>query len=166
MSKSPRKPTDGEALEPQAIAALGAALVAEPLPADLSARMRERVMGSVQAPDTAVVRASEGEWKTLLPGITVKTLHIDREQGTQTSLWRLAGGARIPRHPHSKDEECLVLEGEIVHEGVHYGPGDYLFSSPGVRHREFTAPEGALLLIRSELLPSPWLLWIAAHWPL
>ena len=52
-----------------------------------------------------------------------------------------------------------------MHEGAHYGPGDYLFSTPGVRHSEFMAPEGALLWIRSELLPSPWLLWIAAHWP-
>jgi anti-sigma factor ChrR (cupin superfamily) len=127
--------------------------------------MRANVMASLSAAPTQVVRASEGEWKTLLPGITVKTLHVDREQGTQTSMWRLAAGARIPRHPHSKDEECLVLEGEIVHAGSRYGPGDYLYARAGVRHTEFTTPNGALLLIRSERLPSSWLLWIAAHWP-
>jgi len=165
MSKRTTKPTDNEALDPDTIAKLGAALTRGALEPELSARMRARVMASVSAPATDVVRAAEGDWKTLLPGITVKTLRVDREQGTQTSLWRLAAGARIPRHPHSKDEECLVLEGEIVHESKLYGPGDYLYARAGVRHNEFTAPNGALLMIRSELLPSSWQLWLAAHWP-
>jgi anti-sigma factor ChrR (cupin superfamily) len=165
MTKRTSRPTDNEALDPDTIAKLGAALTRGTVELELSARMRARVMASLSTPATDVVRAADGEWKDLLPGVTVKTLRVDREQGMQTSLWRLAPGARIPRHPHSKDEECLVLEGEIEHESKLYAAGDYLYARAGVRHSEFTAPKGALLMIRSELLPSSWQLWLAAHWP-
>jgi anti-sigma factor ChrR (cupin superfamily) len=165
MTKRTTRPTDNEALDPYTIAKVAAALTPGVLEPELSARMRARVMASLSTPATDVVRAAEGEWKPLLPGVTVKTLRVDREQRTQTSLWRLAPGASIPRHPHSKDEECLVLEGEILHESKAYGAGDYLYARAGVRHSEFSAPNGALLMIRSELLPRAWQLWIAAHWP-
>jgi anti-sigma factor ChrR (cupin superfamily) len=115
------------------------------------------------AGSTQVLRAGEGEWLRLLPGVTIKTLHVDREHGTQTSLWRLEAGARIPPHPHTKDEECLVLEGSITHDGVRYRQGDFLFTRPGLRHKDFIAPEGALLMIRSERIPHALLLRLASH---
>lgn len=159
-----RKPRSG-ALDPQTLARLGADIAAAELDPELAARMRARVLARAAAPHTEVVRAAEGDWKALLPGVTIKVLHVDREQGTQTTLWRLAAGARIPPHPHSRDEECLVLEGAVEHDGSRYGQGDYLYTRPGVRHADFLAPEGALLLIRSELLPNALLLWAAARLP-
>jgi anti-sigma factor ChrR (cupin superfamily) len=129
-----------------------------PAPA-LAARMRQRVMSGAQADATIVVRANEGEWKKLLPGITIKTLHLDKNSGTQTSLWRLQPGARIPPHPHAREEECLILEGSIVHDGVTYSQGDFL------RHKDFIAPDGALLMIRGELIPNRWLLKFAMLLP-
>ncbi len=127
--------------------------------------MRERILDAAAPATTTVVRANEGEWKKLLPGITIKTLHMDGENGTQTSLWRLEPGARVPPHPHSKDEECMVLEGSIIHDGKTYTQGDFLVAKPGVRHKDFLAPQGALLMIRGERIPNKLLLGIAMLMP-
>ena len=78
---------------------------------------------------------------------------MDVKAGTETSLWRMAPGARIPAHPHLLEEECLIVEGSLNVDGVAYGAGDYLFARAGDRDPVFHAPEGALLLIRSELRP-------------
>jgi len=128
-------------------------------PDSIVARMRKHVMENATALETVVVRAEAGEWRKMLPGITIKTLHVDVKNGTQTSLWRLEAGARVPPHPHTKEEECLVLEGSIIHDGITYRQGDFLLAMPGVRHRDFIAPEGgALLMIRGERIPNKLLL--------
>ena len=158
-----KKPAAGTpALDAASVAVLSAAIAPAPLAPERIASMRSRIMAGI-ADSTSVIRAADGEWRELLPGITIKTLHVDRDQGTQTSLWRLAAGARIPRHPHSKDEECLVLEGSITHDGETYRQGDYLHTRAGLRHQEFVAPDGALLMIRSERIPNALLLKLASH---
>lgn len=162
MSKRRPPPPEPEVLDQETLGALGAAGAPAELPPERVAGLRARVMAGI-ADATQVLRAGDGEWKRLLPGVTIKTLHVDREHGTQTSLWRLEAGARIPPHPHTKDEECLVLEGTITHDGVLYGQGDFLFTRPGLRHKDFIAPEGALLMIRSERIPHALLLRLASH---
>lgn len=162
MSERKNPAADSPALDAASAAALSAAIAPATLAPARVASMRSRIMAGI-AESTRVIRAAEGNWQELLPGITIKTLHVDREQGTQTSLWRLAAGARIPRHPHTKDEECLVLEGSITHDGETYRAGDFLHTRPGLRHKEFVAPDGALLMIRSERIPSALLLKLASH---
>jgi anti-sigma factor ChrR (cupin superfamily) len=156
---------DDVTLDEATIATLSDAITPVTPAASLATRMRERVMAAATPATTVVVRASEGEWKKLLPGITIKTLHMDTEHGTQTSLWRLEPGARVPPHPHSKDEECLVLEGSIIHDGKTYHQGDFLLARSGVRHHDFIAPDGALLMIRGERIPNKLLLNIAMLMP-
>lgn len=163
MRKSKKIPPR-EALDHETIAALSAAIAPADIAPDRLARMRERVLQGLET-TTTVLRSNEGEWQDLLPGIRIKTLHVDRQQGMQTSLWRLAPGARIPPHPHHKDEECLVLEGSISHDGAAYNAGDYLFTRPGMRHKSFTSPSGALLMIRSERVPNALLLRLAMLLP-
>jgi anti-sigma factor ChrR (cupin superfamily) len=162
MSKRRQTTPEPEVLDQESLGALGAAIAPADLPPERVARLRARVIEAA-AGSTQVLRAGEGEWLRLLPGVTIKTLHVDREHGTQTSLWRLEAGARIPPHPHTKDEECLVLEGSITHDGVRYRQGDFLFTRPGLRHKDFIAPEGALLMIRSERIPHALLLRLASH---
>lgn len=122
---------------------------------EVATRLRGRVLAEAASPRTRVLRAQEGEWRPLVPGILIKTLRRDEAEGTQTSLWRIAPGASVPPHPHSREEECLVLEGSVVHRGIEYFPGDFLLAAPGERHAPFTSPRGALLMIRSELVPDP-----------
>jgi anti-sigma factor ChrR (cupin superfamily) len=124
-------------------------------PPSAAADLRARILAEAGRMRTRVIRAGEGEWKPFVPGIRIKTLRRDETAGTQTSLWRIDPGASVPPHPHTHEEECLVLEGSVVHAGVEYFPGDFLLAPPGERHKPFFAPRGALLMIRSELIPDP-----------
>ncbi|MBB5014304.1 sigma-70 family RNA polymerase sigma factor [Rehaibacterium terrae] len=145
--------TDRRRLDPDLAARLAESMT--PVTPDPARRlaMRERILADAAAPATRVLRADEGEWREFVHGIRIKTLRRDETAGTETSLWRLAPGARVPPHSHRHEEECLVLEGSIVHDGVEYFAGDYLLAPAGARHKPFVAPQGALLLIRSELVP-------------
>lgn len=148
---STRKPPTDDLL----LAALAGLLPEEPPAPPASAALRARVLADARRMRTRVVRADEGEWVPFVAGIRIKTLRRDEAEGTQTSLWRIEPGARVPPHPHTREEECLVLEGSVVHDGVEYFAGDFLLAPPGERHGVFLAPRGALLMIRSELLPDP-----------
>lgn len=153
------------------IQALGLELRVEPLPAARRLVLRERVLAAAStASSTAatatdapmsrvadaaslmsVVRADEGAWLSLLPGLSIKFLRVDARARSQSSLWRLDPGAQIPEHPHSADEECVVLEGRVQFGGRDYTRGDFLLARAGLHHDRFDCPDGALLYIRSEL---------------
>jgi len=115
--------------------------------------MRNDLLLHAGAGETEVVRADAGDWRDFLPGIKIKTLRLDRQRRTQTSLWHLEPGSHIPAHSHTQEEECLVLEGSVVHRGETYREGDFLYARSGVKHDPFYTESGALLLIRSELVP-------------
>ena len=140
------------ALEDALAGLMGDALAAPPLARPIRERLRARVLE--RAAGIRVIRANDGEWRTVLPGISIKRLNHDAERGTETNLWRLVAGAIIPGHDHRDDEECLVLEGSIVQEGIEYCAGDYLLAPAGSRHAPLHSPAGALLLIRSQALHS------------
>jgi len=148
---TPRKPP----LDDLLLAAL-AGLVPEQEPAaGASAALRSRILAKAREMRTQVIRADEGEWVPFVPGIRIKTLRRNEAEGTQTSLWRIEPGASVPPHPHTREEECMVMEGSVVHDDVEYFAGDFLLAPVGERHKPFFAPRGALLLIRSELIPDP-----------
>ncbi|MEX0828507.1 MAG: cupin domain-containing protein [Haliea sp.] len=141
-------------LEPEMAAQIAAALVPIEPDAACRTRMRARVLAHAGKQVTSVVRAGAGDWRLLVDGVHVKTLRLDRARTSETSLWRLDPGSHIPPHAHRQEEECLVLEGSIHYAGEIYEAGDYLLTPPGHRHAKFYAPTGALLLIRSELVPT------------
>lgn len=114
--------------------------------------LRTRVLDAALGP-YRVLRASEREFLPLMPGVAIKPLRVDRAGQTQTSIWRLQPGSAIPEHSHVSEEECLVLEGEILWGGQAYGPGDFLVARPGAHHEPFLSPKGAVLMIRSEMTP-------------
>lgn len=146
-----RKPPHDDLL----LAALAGLVPAQAPAPEAASALRARILADARRMRTKVVRADEGEWKPFVPGIRIKTLRRDEAAGTQTSLWRIESGAAVPPHPHTREEECLVLEGSVFHDGVEYFPGDFLLAPPGERHKSFEAPNGALLMIRSELIPDP-----------
>ncbi|HEU0152163.1 MAG TPA: cupin domain-containing protein [Arenimonas sp.] len=148
---STRRPAPNDLL----LAALAGVLPADAPPPARAEALRARILAAATQSRTKVVRADEGEWVPFVPGIVIKTLRRDPVEGTQTSLWRIAAGARVPSHPHTREEECLVLEGSVIHDGIEYFAGDFLLAPPGERHQPFLAPRGALLMIRSELIPDP-----------
>ena len=124
---------------------------AAPLSERAQQRLRQRLLSRVDA--EAEPQRASAPWVPTFEGVDVQTLSFDPQARQQITLWRLAPGARIPRHTHSAREECLVLEGSILHAGQHHPAGDFLVAEAGSRHQPFDSPEGALLLIRGEPVP-------------
>lgn len=117
-------------------------------PASLRARVLDRVRDAQRAPDhTLTVHADEGRWKTVLPGVHMKTLHADRTG--RSFLLRLDPGAILPSHAHDGDEECVVLSGALYLGDFRVGTGDYHLARNGSTHGDIHAPNGALVFLRS-----------------
>jgi anti-sigma factor ChrR (cupin superfamily) len=136
------------------LAALAGLLPAQEPAAPVRLALRERILAQATRPKgMTVLRADQGEWRPILPGIRIKSLR--KGDGTETTLWRIEAGAVVPAHPHRHQEECLVLEGSVVQDGVEYFAGDFLLAEAGLPHDEFHSPRGALLMIRSEPVPDP-----------
>jgi anti-sigma factor ChrR (cupin superfamily) len=114
---------------------------------------RARAQGAASPPSETLVfaRTGEGEWRDVLPGVRMRVLHVDAERNVQSSLLRLAPGAGLPTHAHNRDEECIVLEGDL-RVGEHaFGPGDWHLVRAGVDHVPIRTDRGALLFLRGEI---------------
>jgi anti-sigma factor ChrR (cupin superfamily) len=140
-------------LDAESAALLAAELAARPLPVEAAGNLHARLLARTVAAAEALPRTPAAAWFTAFEGVEVQTLRLDAATRQQITLWRLAPGARIPRHTHSEREECLVLEGAILHAGQRHPAGDFLVAEAGSRHQPFDSPEGALLLIRGEPVP-------------
>ncbi len=116
--------------------------------------MRDRILRSTDNMAIEATHADEGQWRVLLPGVSVKILRADTLAGTQTALWQLDAGARIPTHSHVMEEECLILQGDLEHAGTRYAAGDFLYTRPGGHHEAIHTSHGAMLLIRGERIDS------------
>ncbi len=115
------------------------------------ARMKRQLLAKAGRSMT-VVREQDQDWERVLPGVFIRILHTDEEAGMQTALWRMEAGSRIPAHPHEHDEECFLLEGCLEHQHERYQAGDYMMAPAGTRHATISSPDGALMLIRGELI--------------
>ncbi len=114
-------------------------------------KLKQRLLASAGQSMT-VVRGSDQDWERVLPGIYTRVLHCDEAAGVQTALWRMDAGAKIPAHPHEHDEECFVLEGCLEHRQERYHAGDYMIAPAGTRHATISSPDGALMLIRGDII--------------
>lgn len=111
-----------------------------------------RRIADAPAPDgTRTIRAEAGNWEPHSPGVTMKRLHVDETAGMRSFLLCMAPGAVVASHDHPADEECLVLEGELVVGDLTLRAGDYHLAPKGVPHAALEAPAGALLFIRAAL---------------
>jgi anti-sigma factor ChrR (cupin superfamily) len=142
-----------EELDPRLVAALAEAL--QPVP--MSSRQRSALRGRVldraggRSCKPIVRKAADEVWLPLLPRVSIRPLRVEPTGKTQTSVWKLEAGAVLPEHPHCGEEECLVLDGSVLWDGLEYGKGDYLLAPAGSHHTEIATRTGALLLIRSDL---------------
>ncbi|HMV54252.1 MAG: cupin domain-containing protein [Burkholderiales bacterium] len=99
--------------------------------------------GKGAAPIT--VRADEGDWRDLVPGVQTKELWC--EGGERSMLLRMQAGARVPGHPHPQAEDCLLLEGEAWIGDTLFRSGEYQHAPAGSLHRELTSDVGALMYV-------------------
>jgi anti-sigma factor ChrR (cupin superfamily) len=115
---------------------------------ELKARVMARIRGKKYF-DLLTVRAEEGEWITLLPGLEKKILSKSSDGQMQSYLLRAAPGTTVPPHEHLADEECFMLEGEAMFGDIHLSAGDYHIARKGSMHGQTYTKMGALAFFRS-----------------
>ncbi|HEX8169320.1 MAG TPA: cupin domain-containing protein [Thermoanaerobaculia bacterium] len=124
-------------------------------PTSVRARILEAVRSTPQldahvpgAHESRTVRADEGEWSELAPGVRTKKLSKDVRRGTRTLLIELAPFALLPAHDHAGNEESYVVRGSCNIGAVSLYAGDYHHVDAGSHHGDVVASaEGCLLLL-------------------
>jgi anti-sigma factor ChrR (cupin superfamily) len=117
-------------------------------------KLRARILAHVHraAPEgTITLRAEEGDWQAIAPGVTTKTLRIDPTAGMRTILVRMRPQSTLDEHLHGRDEECFVLEGEIFIGNHRLCRGDMHIARAGSVHARIRSPNGAMLMVRAEI---------------
>ena len=118
-------------------------------PAHIFDRIKEKIAASTPhgPAGSRTVRAAEGKWEFICPGIERKLLWHDRERKRVTFLIRAQPGAEFPAHQHDADEEAYVLSGDLAFDELALGAGDYHLARPGVNHPVARTTGGCMLLV-------------------
>ena len=95
------------------------------------------------------VKASEGTWRGIGQGVTVKLLAFDTVSRRTTTLLRFLPGTSYAPHRHAAVEELYVLEGGCSIAGREMAVGDYHRAEAGTVHHDTSTEEGCLLLVLS-----------------
>ena len=93
--------------------------------------------------DTSALPWSPTGW----PGVSMKMLQQVESTGGMIGMMRMAAGSSIPAHRHTHaDQAVFVIEGDLVEEGVTYGPGSLLVAKAGTPHGPHSSSGGCVLL--------------------
>ncbi len=117
-----------------------------------ASELKSRVMARIQGKrvfDLMTIRAEEGEWITLLPGIEKKLLSNFEEGRAQSFLLRMAPGSTLPSHEHFTNEENIMLEGEAMVGDIQFSLGDYQYAPKGSSHDLVSTRNGCLVFVRT-----------------
>lgn len=95
------------------------------------------------------IRASEGTWRGIAPGVMAKLLSFDSASRRATTLLRFAPGTNYAPHRHAEVEELYVLEGGCSIAGREMTVGDYHRAEAGTVHHDTSTDDGCLLLVIS-----------------
>ena len=130
------------------------------------ASLRERLMARVEGhtdvrldplKGLTFVKASEGAWQELAPGVSAKVLFFDPVSRRATALLRMAPGSSYAPHRHAEAEELYVLEGGCFCGGRELKTGDYHRAEIDTVHHDTSSNDGCLLLVisspQNEILP-------------
>lgn len=95
------------------------------------------------------VKASEGNWQQMSPGVMAKVLFSDPVSRRVTALVRMAPGTSYAPHRHTEAEELYVLEGGCFCAGRELTAGDYHRAEAETEHHDTSSDDGCLLLVIS-----------------
>ena len=113
----------------------------------------ERVLNSIDTgeerlPGTLTRRAGTGVWAEMAPGVTYTVLFDDPLTKRRSMLVRAEPGAIYGAHGHDEgDEECLVLEGDLIMGDLTLHAGDFHLAIKGSTHPVATTASGCLLYL-------------------
>ena len=80
-------------------------------------------------------------------GISMKILQQVESTGGMTAMTRLEAGSSIPAHSHTHaDQTVFVIEGDLIDDGVSYGPGSFFVVKAGSPHGPHGTSRGCVLL--------------------
>lgn len=95
-----------------------------------------------------VNRSRRREWVASDYAGIDRCLFRHNDDGGRSSVVRLAGGSRFPRHAHEGGEEVVVLAGSVIIGGEPLEAGDYLFTEAGEEH-DVVAVTDAVIFVSS-----------------
>jgi quercetin dioxygenase-like cupin family protein len=134
-------------LDADVITALTAAQSPQPPHEALADRVKARVLASIMLDDAHLtVQKAQDSWRDFLAGIQIKVLN--ESDGIMSYLLRLSPGAVIPPHHHPADEECMVLEGDLLIGDLLVPAGGFHMARKGVPHARITTTTGATIYLR------------------
>lgn len=123
------------------------ALVAQETQSPVKATFTLPIASASQLSQIFSLRAEEGDWQEIGPGMLAKTLFADQSRGLVTSLVRMLPGTSLPPHKHLGDEQFFVLEGDCHVHGARLGPGDFHHAPPGSVHESTSTVTGTTFLL-------------------
>lgn len=94
-------------------------------------------------------RSAEASWSDFAPGVRRRVMW--QQGGEAAMLYATAPGATVPRHGHARDEECLMLAGELFLDEVLLRPLDYQLAPAGTEHGGVFTDTGVLLYAHGDL---------------
>lgn len=118
-------------------------------PAFLWDRIARQV--AAEGRSTSTIDPEQVDWRPLTDAADIRVLTHDSAIGRRIVMIRIKPGGVLAGHPHAGLEECFVLEGAIVIDGETIPKGRLHLAPRGQDHADIHAPQGALLLISTEL---------------
>jgi hypothetical protein len=117
------------------------------------AEVWDRIEAALDRPAQAVeelrvIRFDQAVWEPWSEGLAIKVLTRDRSGAPSGFLMRMEPGAVVPEHVHDCIEECLIVEGDLLHDGRLLTSGDFTIGRAGGLHTPMTSPSGGLLYVR------------------
>jgi quercetin dioxygenase-like cupin family protein len=116
-------------------------------PPHLRDKLLARIQQSEPPAGIRVVRADEGAWHPLVPGVAAKRLYQESQTGNVALLVRMEPGAKYPPHSHADVEHCYVLQGDLHFGDFVLRAGDYQCAGVSTSHRDSHTVNGCLVLI-------------------
>ncbi len=95
------------------------------------------------------IKAAEGVWREIEPGVAVKVLSFNMASRRTTALLRFEPATRYAPHRHTEAEELYVLQGGCSIAGREMTVGDYHRAEAGTEHFDTSTDDGCLLLVIS-----------------
>ncbi len=105
--------------------------------------------GNAANPTGFDVHKNEGQWIPVYEGVSVKKLYRDPITKFTTCLYKLEPGAYLPNHKHFGSEQCLMISGDFVVNGVTFLEGDFTVALDQTNHLDLHSVGGATILIIS-----------------
>jgi len=132
---------DDASLYREAVAQLAESLDAVTPPAGV----KRKILSAVALPNT--VRANEGKWTNIAPGVRLKKLSADRARNTVMVLMEMQPGAAVPPHEHRHAEDSYIIRGSARLGGLTLFAGDFHHVEAGSRHDSIVSDDGCLALL-------------------